>query len=104
MGEWLCMCQSISHQSINHYPPSNYPPLNHHAIIMQSPTNHSPFNHSSPTITTFTCKNTPTNTLYRANNVTTGASSDLQQASAIARGLVYEYGMMGVKLNSANHA
>ena len=34
---------------------------------------------------------------YSADNVTTGASSDLQQASSIARGMVYEWGMNGVK-------
>ena len=32
-------------------------------------------------------------------NVTTGASSDLQQASSIARGMVYEWGMNGVWMN-----
>ncbi|KAK8800458.1 hypothetical protein WA171_005089 [Blastocystis sp. BT1] len=32
---------------------------------------------------------------YGADNVTTGASSDLQQASSIARGMVYEWGMNG---------
>ena len=35
MGEWLYMCQSISHHSINHYPPSNHlSSCNHHAIII----------------------------------------------------------------------
>ena len=49
MGEWLCMCQSISHHSINH-PPSNYPPLNHHAIIIihHAITNQSPITTQSP--------------------------------------------------------
>ena len=36
---------------------------------------------------------------YREENVTTGASSDLQQASNIARGIVYEWGMNGVWVN-----
>lgn len=40
---------------------------------------------------------------YRKDNVTTGASSDLQQASSIARGLVYEYGMMGVRSHNPTH-
>ena len=58
MGEWLCIHPSIIIQSITTHHPITY----HHAIIMQSPTNHSPIIIQSPTITTFTCKNTPTNT------------------------------------------
>lgn len=93
MGEWLCINQSILQS------------------LLQSPIIRSPFNqscnqsrthHALTPITTFTLKKQQL-TPYRPNNVTTGASSDLQQASAIARGLVYEYGMMGVKPLSANH-
>ena len=58
MGEWLCIHPSIIIQSITTHHPITY----HHAIIMQSPTNHSPIIIQSPTITTFTCKNTPTHT------------------------------------------
>ena len=60
MGEWLCMCQSISH----HHSITTHHPITHHSINHQS----SPCNHhhaiiiQSPTITTFTCKNTPTHT------------------------------------------
>lgn len=49
MGEWLCMCQLVSHAII-----TNQSSI----IIMQS----SSFIIQSPTITTFTCKNTPTHT------------------------------------------
>lgn len=69
MSGCACVSQSVINQSItthhpiihhsiimqsscnHHHSSCNYPPLNHHAIIIQS-----------PTITTFTCKNTPTNT------------------------------------------
>ena len=66
-------CASIHQSSFNQQLSNHLSPFNHHAIIMQSSCNHqpithqssynhSPFNHSSPTITTFTCKNTTTNT------------------------------------------
>ena len=65
MSGCACVSQSINnHHSINHA--INNHSVNH-AINHQSTTIHSPLNHhaiimQSPTITTFTCKNTPTNT------------------------------------------
>ena len=65
MSGCACVSQSvITIQSI-----TTHHPIIHHSIIMQSssfimqsPTTQSSCNHPSPTITTFTCKNTPTHT------------------------------------------